>query len=297
MKILITGSKGQLGSELTAILKEMRSELGPVPEEYAGARVIGVDLDELDISDMEAVDVYGAGHKGAPFDLIINCAAMTNVDACETDYEAALRGNAIAPQNIAIFAEKQGAKLVHISTDYVFDGKASVPYTEDDVPNPVTAYGRSKLIGEQNVTDACSRAFIIRTAWLYGKTGHNFVKTIRKLASEKDRITVVYDQIGNPTNANDLAHHILKIAAGTDFGLYHVTGNGICSWYEFAKEIVRLSGLDCEVAPVTTEEFPRPAPRPAYSAMDHLMLRATTGDHMRDWKEALACWIASVPSQ
>ena len=291
MKILITGNKGQLGSELSGILKGMRSELGPVPEVYAKAEVIGLDIDELDLADAEAVDGFAAAHRNEPFDLIVNCAAMTNVDACETDYEAALKGNAIAPGNIAKFAEEQGAKLLHISTDYVFSGKSDIPYKEDDVPDPVTAYGKSKLLGERNVLEACSRAFIVRTAWLYGKTGHNFVKTIIKLATEKTRINVVYDQVGNPTNANDLAHHILKIAQGTDYGIYHVTGNGICSWHEFAVEIVRLSGLDCEVAPVTTEEFPRPAPRPAYSAMENARLRDSVGDEMRPWKEALAAFI------
>ena len=294
MKILITGSKGQLGTELISVLREMRSELGSVPGIYSGAELVCVDIDEVDISDGDAIASFAASRSDAPFDLIINCAAMTNVDACETHYEAALKGNATGPANIAKFAEEQGAKLVHISTDYVFDGKSETPYTEDDIPAPATAYGRSKLLGEQNVTEACSRAFIIRTSWLYGKTGNNFVKTIRKIASENERITVVYDQVGNPTNANDLAYHILKIAATEEYGVYHVTGGGICSWYEFAEEIVQMSGLKCEVVPVTTAEFPRPAPRPAYSAMDHARLRATVGDEMRPWKEALAAFISGL---
>jgi len=291
MRILVTGSKGQLGTELIEILASMRSEIGPLPEVYRDAEVTGVDIDTLDISDIAAMDEFAASCADDPFDLIINCAAMTNVDACETDFEAAMKGNAIAPRNIAVFAEKQRAKLVHVSTDYVFDGKASAPYTEEDIPDPQTAYGYSKLVGEKCVRENCSRSFIARTSWLYGKTGNNFVRTIQKLAVERDRITVVYDQVGNPTNANDLAHHLLKIGACEDYGIYHVTGNGICSWFEFAKEITRLSGLDCEVAPCTTEEFPRPAPRPAYSAMDHVMLRATVGDEMRAWQEALAAFI------
>ena len=294
MKILITGNKGQLGAELTEILAGMCSEIGPIPEVYKDAEIVGIDIDTLDISDSAALGKFTLEHEGRPFDLILNCAAMTNVDACETEFEAAMQGNAIAPGNIARFAEKQGAKLVHISTDYVFDGKADTPYTEEDTPSPATVYGGSKLLGELNINDNCSRAFIVRTAWLYGKTGNNFVKTIRKIASEKDRITVVCDQVGNPTNANDLAHHILKIGTGEDYGIYHVTGGGICSWYEFAQEIVRLSGLECEVAPVTTEEYPRPAPRPAYSAMDHAKLRETVGDEMRPWQEALAAFIAKA---
>ena len=302
MKILITGSKGQLGTELAAILSDMQSEIGPVPEVYRGAEVIGIDIDSVDVSDETALAAFADLHRDVPFDLIIHCAAMTNVDACEADYEAALKGNAAGPANIAGFAEEQGARLVHISTDYVFDGRAKTPYTELDEPAPSTAYGKSKLLGEQNVREACPRAFIIRTSWLYGKTGNNFVRTIRRIASENDRINVVYDQVGNPTNANDLAHHILKIAAGggqdaeggAPYGIYHVTGNGICSWHEFAEEIVRLSGLDCEVVPVTEKEYPRPAPRPAYSALDHARLRETVGDGMRPWKEALAAFIASL---
>ena len=294
MKILITGSKGQLGTELAEILKYGRSEIGEIPEEYTNAQVIDIDIDTLDISDISALNSFADMHKGAPFNLIINCAAMTNVDACETDNEAALKGNAAAPQNLARFAEVQAAKLVHISTDYVFDGKSKTPYKETDVPAPCTAYGKSKLLGEQYVQEACTRAFIIRTSWLYGKTGNNFVKTIRKIALENEQINVVYDQVGNPTNANDLAHHILKIACSEDYGIYHVTGNGICSWHEFAEEIVRLSGLECKVIPVTTDEFPRPAPRPPYSAMDHIRLRETAGDEMRTWQEALSVFICGL---
>ena len=294
MKILITGVYGQLGSELVEILEGMQSEIGPVPDIYRNAEIVGIDIDTLDISKAEDVYAFESKHQEFPFDLIINCAAMTNVDACETDFEAALKGNATGPGNIAGLAQRQGAKLIHISTDYVFDGKADTPYTEWDLPDPATAYGKSKLLGEKYVSEACKRSFIIRTSWLYGKKGNNFVKTIRKIASENESIKVVYDQVGNPTNAHDLAYHLLKIGVGEDYGIYHITGNGICSWHEFAREIVRLSDLKCEVIPVTTEEFPRPAPRPAYSAMDHLMLRATVGDEMRDWKEALASFILSL---
>jgi len=294
MKILITGSKGQLGSELTGMLHAMKSEIGLVPEAYNDAEVIGIDIDDLDISDSTAVAGFALSHEDKPFDLIINCAAMTNVDACESDFEAAMQGNAIIPGIIARFAKKQGAKLVHISTDYVFDGKSDTPYTESDATSPTSVYGGSKLLGELNIKDNCDSAFIVRTSWLYGKTGNNFVKTIRKIAAEKDSITVVSDQLGNPTYTNDLAHHILKIGAGEEFGLYHVTGNGICSWYDFAKEIVRLSGIDCEIVPVTSKEYPRPAPRPAYSAMDHVKLRETVGDEMRPWQEALAAFIGKL---
>jgi len=294
MKILITGVYGQLGSELTEIIGDMKSEIGDIPEIYRDAEITGVDIDTLDLSNTDDMAAFAAENKSHPFDLIINCAAMTNVDACETDNEAALKGNAVAPRNIARLAELHGSKLIHVSTDYVFDGQSNTPYREWDLPAPVCVYGKSKWLGEKYVSENCPRAFIVRTSWLYGKKGNNFVRTIRKIASENESITVVKDQFGNPTNANDLAHHLLKIGAGRDYGIYHVTGNGICSWHEFAEEIVRLSGLKCEVKPVTSEEFQRLAPRPAYSAMEHLMLRATIGDEMRDWKEALASYIKSL---
>jgi len=293
MKILITGSKGQLGTELQEILASMRSEIGAAPEVYRDAEVTAVDMDVLDIADAGAVAVFAAA-QGAPFGLILNCAAMTNVDACESDPEAAMRGNAIGARNMARLAAAQGAKIVHVSTDYVFSGRSETPYTEWDLPAPATVYGKSKWLGETWVQNACDRYFIVRTSWLYGKTGNNFVKTMHKLASAQEEITVVSDQVGNPTNANDLAHHLLLVAATEEYGLYHCTGNGICSWHEFAEEIVRLSGLSCTVKPVTTEDFSRPAPRPAYSAMDHVMLRCTVGDAMRPWKEALAAYIPQV---
>jgi dTDP-4-dehydrorhamnose reductase len=288
LKILITGSKGQLGNELIDILKTGKSEIGPISPLYAGADITGVDIDTLDITDVKAVTDF-VDAKG--FDLIINCAAMTNVDACESDFETAMRVNAVGARNMARAASHAGSKIVYISTDYIFDGRANTPYCEWDTPAPATIYGKSKLLGERYVRETCERSFIVRTAWLYGYVGANFVRTIIKLASERDQIKVVNDQIGNPTNANDLAHHILKIAVTDEYGIYHCTGGGICSWYDFATEIVRLSGLTCEVVPCTTEEFPRPAPRPAYSAMDHLMLRTVAEDEMRPWEEALATFM------
>jgi dTDP-4-dehydrorhamnose reductase len=294
VKILITGSKGQLGTELTEILGRRASELGSIPVVYKGAEIVGVDIDTLDIADAAAVLSFSEEHRKSPFDLVINCAAMTNVDACESAPEAAMKGNAIGARNVAMLAEAHGAKIVHISTDYVFSGRAEKPYAEWDLPAPATVYGASKLLGEQYVREACKRTFVVRTSWLYGKRGNNFVKTIRGLAAARDEITVVYDQVGNPTNACDLAHHILLLAATENYGLVHCTGNGICSWHEFAEEIVRLSGLPCKVKPVTTDEFPRPAPRPAYSAMDHIALRCTVGDGMRPWQEALAAYISAI---
>jgi dTDP-4-dehydrorhamnose reductase len=288
LNILITGSKGQLGNELIDMLKTGKSEIGLISPAYEGADITDVDIDTLDITDVRAVLDFMDGKR---FDLIINCAAMTNVDACESDRTAAMKANAIGARNMAVVADRSGAKIVHVSTDYVFGGRASMPYCEWDIPVPATVYGKSKLLGERYVRESCARSFIVRTSWLYGRVGNNFVKTIVKLASEKEQIKVVNDQMGSPTNANDLAHHILKVALTDEYGIYHCAGNGICSWYDFATEIVRLAGLACAVVPCTTDEFPRPAPRPAYSKMEHLMLPCTVGDEMRSWEDALGAFM------
>ena len=289
MKVLITGSEGQLGTELCSVLKEGTSEIGPIPAIFQKVEIEPVDLARLDITDWAAVDDFGKTHSG---DLILNCAAMTDVDACETKQETAMKANAIGARNMAQLARKWAAKIIHVSTDYVFDGRRETPYTEWDIPSPATVYGQSKLLGERYVRETWSRSFIVRTAWLYGYKGNNFVKTILGLAKDRDSIRVVDDQRGNPTHVSDLAHHMLKIAATEDYGLYHCTGSGVCSWYEFAKEIVALAGLSCEVVPCRTEEFPRPAPRPAWSAMDHLMLRCTVGDETRPWQEGLKAYFS-----
>lgn len=284
MKILITGCNGQLGRELSKILAAGRSELGPIPAVFRDVQVTGVDLPELDIADAGAVFSYIENRKP---DVILNCAAVTNVDGCERDPDLAMRGNAIGPRNLAKAAEAAGAKLLHVSTDYVFPGDGCRPYAEWDVCAPTSAYGASKYLGEQYVREFCSRYFIVRTAWLYGYEGGNFVKTILRLARERGTCKVVNDQRGNPTSAADLAHHILKIAAGEEYGVYHCTGNGACTWYEFACEIVKLAGVACTVTPCTSEEFPSPTKRPAYSSLDNRMLRCTVGDEMRDWRDAL----------
>jgi dTDP-4-dehydrorhamnose reductase len=289
MRILIIGSKGQLGSELTRVLAIEHSELGQIPNIYKDAVVIGADADELDITSRNTVVAFAKEIE--KIDLIINCAAMTDVDACETDQESALRINAIGARNAAYMAVKLNCPIIHISTDYVFDGHAVKPYTEWDIPAPVSIYGKSKLLGECYVRETCPESFIVRTSWLYGHAGNNFVKTILKTAREKGILKVVDDQRGNPTNAVDLAHHILKIGTTREYGIYHCTGKGDCSWYDFATEIVKLSGIPCEVIPCTTKEFPRPAPRPVYSGMKNLMLQCTVGDEMRQWQEAIATFM------
>lgn len=291
MNLLITGAHGQLGNELTDLLNGRQSEIGLIPSEYEECSVTAIDVDKLDITNTDAV--FEIVSTVQP-DVIINCAAMTNVDACETDLETAMRVNAVGPRNLAMAAEEFGAKIIHVSTDYVFRGDGSEPYCEWNQTGPNTVYGKSKLLGEQYVSQFATKFFIVRTAWLYGRVGHNFVKTMLRLGAEKPAISVVSDQRGNPTNAADLAYHLLKLALTEEYGIYHCTGDGECSWYDFAKEIMRLSGLPCVVNPCTTEEYPSPTPRPAYSSLNNLMLRVTVGDEMRHWQTALAGYLADL---
>lgn len=285
MKLLITGAAGQLGSELQRQLAAGKSALGALPPALQAADVVAVDLPDADLSNLDEATALLQQHRP---DVVLNCAAFTNVNRCETEMDIAFGANAIAPRNLAMACEEIGAKLVHVSTDYVFSGEAVQPVSEAAPTGPQSAYGTTKLLGEAYVQAFCSRWFIVRTAWLYGRTGNNFVKTIVKNATEKGTLQVVTDQVGNPTNAEDLAHHMLKMAATQQYGIYHCTGMGICSWHDFAVEIVRLAGVQATVNPCTTDEFPSPAKRPAFSALDHTMLRATVGDEMRHWKDALA---------
>ena len=296
MKILITGAGGQLGTELRRQRDRGGSALGPIPEKLQHATVLATDVglpgfETLDITDRHAVAAFVRRHQP---DAIISCAAYTNVDGCEKNRDDAFRVNAIGARNLAMAAEEVGAKLLHVSTDYVFPGNAGAPLAEYEQPAPISMYGKTKLLGEEYVRTLCSRYFIVRTAWLYGYAGKNFVKTMVRAGKANGRLTVVNDQLGNPTNAEDLAHHLLKLAVTKEYGVYHCTGEGICSWYDFAAEIIRLAGVDAVVTPCTSPEYkqmnPASADRPAYSALDNAMLRCTVGNDMRDWKEALACF-------
>ena len=285
MVILITGARGQLGSELNNILQRGSSELGDLPSIYAGCEVLAVDVDELDIASADAVDSFFSRHKP---DLVFNCAAMTNVDGCESDEESAYRVNALGPMNLAIASQRHGSRLLHVSTDYVFRGDGERPYTEHDTPSPNTAYGRTKLAGEKAVLDSCGNSCICRTAWLYGYVGNNFVKTMLRLARENGRLKVVGDQVGNPTSAMDLAYQLAQLGASTETGIFHCTcGGNPVSWHAFAERIIQQAGLSVPVESCTTDEFPRPAKRPAYSALENRHLHDTIGNSMRDWKEAL----------
>ena len=251
MKILITGASGQLGTEIQRQLKNGGSALGPVPERLKNATVIATDVNELDITDRDATIAFVRRHQP---DTIISCAAFTNVDGCESNPEAAFKVNAIGVSNLAQAAERINARLIHVSTDYVFRGEGNKPLDESERVDPKSVYGKTKALGEEYVKNFCHRYFIVRTAWLYGYAGKNFVKTIVNAGKKFGKLEVVSDQLGNPTNAEDLAHHILQLAVSHDYGVYHCTGEGICSWYEFASEIIRLSGVDATVAPCTSAE-------------------------------------------
>lgn len=291
MKILITGGKGQLGNELLSIIKSGQAEIGQL-EKAKEYEVVSYDVDKLDISDLNKVREILNLEKP---NVVINCAACTNVDGCESNEELAFKVNSLGPRNLAMISEEIDAKLVQVSTDYVFSGEErEVPFREYDLTSPYSVYGKTKLMGEEFVKQYSKKAFIVRTSWLYGYVGHNFVYTMRRLGSEKEFLTVVNDQKGNPTHANDLAYHILKLIETEEYGIYHCTGKGECTWYDFAKKIMELSKLNCEVRPCTSEEFKTPAKRPEYSSLDNMMLRCTIGDEMRNWEEAIESFIKKL---
>lgn len=275
MKIMITGANGQLGRDLQEVLGN-RYEL------------FCFDLD-LDVGDNQMV--VSAISRIRP-NIVIHAAAYTDVDGCESNIETAYRVNAIGAGNVAVGCQIVGAKMVYVSTDYIFDGMTSEPYLEFDDPNPQSVYGHSKLGGERLVSSLCGRHFIVRTAWLYGHHGNNFVKTILRLAKEKDELTVVNDQTGSPTYSYDLAEKIVEMAMTEKFGIYHVTNSGTCTWFDFAKLIIEYAGMDTKVLPVTTKEFPRPAPRPHYSVLRNMCLELYGFTPMRHYREALKAYFA-----
>lgn len=276
MKLLIIGSNGQLGSDFVKIAEQQ------------GHSVTPVDYPQIDIRDKSSVE--SVINKSAP-NAVINCAAFTAVDDCETNGEAAFALNADACGNLALAAKSAGSLLVHIGTDYVFDGTASSPYTEDSKANPQTVYGKSKLRGEEIITDLYGGgSMIFRIAWLYGAGGGNFVKTIRRIAlsnrQENKPLKVVNDQSGTPTWTVSVCRQILSVIGREERGIFHATCEGSCTWFDFAKEIVAAYGIDAEVLPCTTEEFPRKAPRPRYSVLENARLKATGANIMPDWREA-----------
>jgi len=278
-KLIVTGCNGQLGRAIN--------------QYYAGNteyELVNTDVAELDITNVEAVMKFVS--KVKPY-AIINCAAHTAVDACEVQGDSAYRINALGPRNLSIAATKNKAKMVHISTDYVFPGNGTSPYTEFDAVGPNSMYGRTKLAGEEFVKAFATDYFILRTAWLYGE-GKNFVKTMLSLSEKNEVIKVVNDQLGTPTSATELAKAIGFLISTDNYGTFHATCEGSCSWADFAQEIFRLAGKSTMVQGITTEEFNSPAARPAYSILDNYMLRLTSDYQFAQWEDALAEYMKTI---
>ena len=275
MRILITGAYGMLGSDLREVLKNHE--------------LISAGSKDLDITDKDKVMDFIC--EKSP-EIVINAAAYTAVDDCETNYDDAYAVNALGPKNLAIACKKLDVPLVHISTDYVFDGSKRTPLIENDKLGPQSAYGKTKLEGEKFIQENTDKFFILRTAWLYGLHGANFVQTMLSLAENHDEITVVDDQIGSPTYSLDLAVSIANLLNSDKYGIYHLTNEGECSWYEFSKRIFELSNVDVKVVPVSTEEFPRPAPRPRYSVLSNQKWIKAGFPPMRKYEEALSDYLS-----
>lgn len=281
INILVTGSKGQLGKELQKI-----SDMWSFQFFYT-------DIEELDLRDRKAVIEY-FNHNN--INVCINCAAYTAVDKAESEIELAMDINATAVKNLALACSEQNAVLIHISTDYVFDGQNCVPYLEDDRPKPINVYGRSKLEGEIMADKIHDKSIIIRTSWLYSMHGVNFLKTMLRLGKEKQNLEVVFDQIGSPTYAGDLAQAILQLIKvvldnqfnPSYFGTYHYTNEGIASWYDFAYEIFRIRNISTTIEPVNSLRFPTPAKRPSYSVLDKSKIKSTFNITIPHWKDSLS---------
>ena len=295
MRVLITGANGQLGCELTTVLKAKGNELGEIPGVYFGAEVDAVDRGELDIADDSAVRKWFSEHD--PYQVVFNCAAYTDVDGCETDEKAAFRVNAEGPRNLARACASTDAVLVHVSTDYVFPGDEPGSRCEGDPTGPLSAYGRTKLAGERLVLNTAARVHVVRTAWLYGREGHNFVRSMMDLSKHMPSVTVVDDQVGNPTNAADLAFELLRIAQSEEYGLWHATCEGECTWADFAEAIMEEVGESCRVERCTSiqwrEMHPGVARRPAFSSLENNHLKQSIGNSMRPWRTALASFVAN----
>ena len=260
--MIVTGAGGMLGHDVVRV---------------AGDEAVGLARTDLDVTDPAAVREAVAGA-----DTVINCAAWTDVDGAESDPDGALRVNRDGARNVAEAADR----VLYVSSDYIFDGEKRTPYVESDPTRPLSSYGRSKLAGEQATAEANPRHFVVRSSWLFGAGGGNFVETMLRLGSERDALRVVDDQVGCPTFTGHLAEAIVRLATTDDYGIHHIAGSGRCSWYEFAREIFERSGVDCHVEPCTTNDFPRPARRPAWS-----VLGSERGHSLPTWQEGLEAYL------
>ncbi|MEX0314882.1 MAG: dTDP-4-dehydrorhamnose reductase [Allomuricauda sp.] len=278
MKILVTGASGQLGSTFKSIASQGQAK---------DLEFVFKSSAELDITDFDAV------HEelvSSDYAYCINCAAFTNVDKAESENDLAYRINVTGARNLAMNCNESSTVLIHISTDFVFDGFLNTPYLEEDIARPIGFYGDTKYKGERAIINNLEEHFIIRTSWLYSEHGHNFMKTMLKLGAERDELSVVYDQVGTPTYALDLAHVVLHIikAHSIDYGVYNYSNEGVGSWYDFAKEIFQQYKIDINLKPIRSEEYPTPAERPKFSVLDKSKIKNTFGLQIPHWKESLA---------
>lgn len=279
MRIVVTGAKGMLGSDICRILGEQH-------------QVIGIDRDELDITDTVATQTIL--EKIHP-QLVVHCAAYTDVDAAELNPDEAYRVNGMGTWNVASATANVGATIVYISTDFVFDGEKGEPYTEWDTPNPQSYYAASKYAGERVIQWVGVESYIVRSAWLFGNTEHCFPRQIIKAAKKHSELKVVADQVGTPTYTIDLARAIGELIESPLTGIYHVTNSGMCSWYQFAQKVLELAGMDAiKVKPITSGQWPSPTRRPKYSVLRHYALELQGKDHMRPWDDALAEYMKSI---
>jgi len=284
VKILVTGSKGQLGSDIQDISSQ-----------YPTLQFDFTDIDELNLTDASVVETYFIENKP---DFCINCAAYTAVDLAEDEKELALKINRDTVSLLAKVCKKNNSKLIHVSTDYIFDGTNFKPYAENDATSPESVYGFSKLKGEEAIALINPDAMIIRTSWLYSSFGHNFVKTMIRLSSERNEITVVADQIGTPTYSGDLARAILDIITGSKksqiTGIYHFSNEGVASWYDFAKAIIQIIGSDCKVYPIESKDFPAKANRPFYSVLSKTKIKSDFNINIPYWLDSLKVAIQKI---
>lgn len=276
-RILVTGANGQLGNEMRRLAEGANAEC-----------FVFTDVAELDITDLQAVRRCVSENR---ISVVVNCAAYTNVDKAEEDAETADRINHRAVENLAVACREAGAVLIHVSTDYVFQGTGHLPCREEEPTNPLGVYGKTKLAGEKAIEASGCRYLIFRTAWLYSSFGNNFVKTMRRLTAEREQLNVVFDQVGTPTYAGDLAALIYYVIESGKYkehqGIYHFSNEGVCSWYDFAKEIAALSGHECDIVPCHSDEFPSKVKRPAFSVLDKTKVKKDFDYKIPYWKESL----------
>lgn len=285
MKILITGSHGMLGTDLTSLLREKRALSSSHNENI---EVIDAPHEELDITLEDEVSDFISGHKP---DIIINCAAFTNVDKCETEREIAFKVNALGPKYIAAAAKECGARVIHISTDFVFDGNSDSPYIEEDQTNPLSEYGRTKLEGERNIQNHCNAFLIVRTSWLFGRHGTNFVEKMLELAGHNKELSIVTDETGSPTYTADLAGALWTLIKQECKGIFHVANEGSCSRYEWAKRIFETLGYNINIHPIRSSQYKRPAKVPLNSTLNCQKFTTATGMRIRPWQEALGTYL------